>query len=78
MYTIECENHPYRQSLRKHQRESPENDVPTPKGNHGGSLDGVGTEQLLDETRDLFENEKVNWSELARRYGLQQANVDKL
>ena len=59
---------------RKRSRGWPDDEIPTPKRKHGGSLDDIDTQQLLEQARHWSSQEKVNWSELARQYGLKQKN----
>ena len=58
-------------------RKNSSQDQPTVKKRiHGHSMDSltIETVQLLDEARTWSADQKVNWSELARKYGLHQKN----
>jgi hypothetical protein len=61
---------------RKRRSTSSEENIPQLKRKHGSalSISTASVESLLAEAQLWSENECVNWSELARRYGLTQSN----
>ena len=63
---------------RVRKRQSEENTPPSrPKRKHGSNTDLSETakEELLAEARSWDEDGKINWSDVARRYGMTKSNA---